>query len=183
MSKKRKEYWTQGSEFYVIGPSLEKPSELVCIKIGGVIDASIPEPSRNEFDITDWDEINIEQTMKGLMSSSELSVTCNYQDEDEGQVYVEAMEDSEEELDFIIGFSKGRGITPEITGDSFTLPNTRGWFYFKGELGPSGVQIPKNAAMPFIFKANIKTKPKVLRKGRVVDTTRIMPPKTESKDK
>lgn len=183
MSKKRKEYWTQGSELYLIGPSLTDPSKLEVIKVGGVIDISMPEPSRNEIDVTDFDEVDIEQSLKGLMSSSEISITCNYQDEDPGQIYVEEMEDSEEELVFVIGFSKGKGIVPVISGDGFTLPNTRGWCQFKGELSTSGVQVPKNAAMPFVFKAGVKTKPKVLRKGRVVDTTRATTPTTESKDK
>lgn len=183
MSKKRKEYWTQGSELYLIGPSLDDPSKLVCIKVGGVIDIGLPEPSINEVDVTDFDEVEMEQSLKGFMSRSELSITCNYQDEDVGQIYVEEMEGSEEELVFAIGFSKGRGIEPEITGDSFTLPNTRGWFYFKAEISISGVQIPKNAAQPFVFKAGVKTRPKVLRKGRVIDTTRITPPKTDAKDK
>lgn len=181
MSKKRREYWTQGSELYVIGPDAEDPSQLVCIKIQGVSDIGMPEPTRNKVDSTTLDETEIETSIPGLLSSAEMTITCNYLDDDPGQMYLEQMEDSEVLLTFAIGFSKGKGIKPEVTADSFTLPNSRGWCRFSGEVSTSGIQTPKNAVMPFVCKVDVTSKPKVLRAGRTVEVAKMSLPKVEDK--
>lgn len=178
---KRREYWTQGSELYVIGPSKEDPTKLVSIKIGGVTDVSMPEPSRNKVDITTLDETDVEVSMPGLLASSEMTVTNNYLDDDPGQIYVESMEGSEINLTFVVGFSKGKGIKPVVSGDSYTLPNTRGWCRFIGELLNTGIQTPQNAAMPFIFKVDVTKKPELLRKGRALDGAQTPPSEDETK--
>lgn len=163
----RKEYWTQGTEEYVIGPSLDDPNKLVMFKINGITDFSPPEPSKSEFDITTLDETEGEKKMTGLRGSSEATYTCNYLEDDPGQVYLSEMDDKEVALTFVTGFSKGKGIEPILEADGYKLPNTRGWLEKKAEVSKYVIQTPKDSAMQLIIGTKVSGKPKLYRVGQV----------------
>lgn len=154
---------TQGTNLWYVDPDVGTVIEVGCPTS---IDPGSGTPDKIE--VTCINERKVKQYVSGLEDTSEAKIGINFDPKNASHkgLYDESVKDVLSQLDFVIGCSDGTD-APTYDGSSktWTMPNTRSWLKFSGEISAftfsfdkndvvkSEITITRNGKLSFVPKA------------------------------
>lgn len=151
---------TQGLGLWYVDPDVGTVMEVGCPTS---IDPGSGSPDK--IDVTCLNQTKVKQYVAGLEDTSEAKIGINADPSDPSHIalYAEYEKSPRSNLKFVIGWADGTTKpTFKAATKEWTLPNSRTWFGFDGEI----------ATFPFNFEANsvVKTEITITRSGAGVWT-------------
>lgn len=155
----------QGSELYFIDPDT---SEVVQVKgITGFNPGGAP---ADPIETTPLEVLEREYIL-GLRTPGQATITINADPNEASHVRLYELYESDEKpkLQWVLGWSDGKGIAPTIAtgGDTFELPNTRTWFQIEGYVSDFPFDFQSNAVVSSTVTVQRSGGAKWSRKGAV----------------
>ena len=158
----------QGTEIFFIDP--KTPTKIVKVTCPTNIDAGTP--SVDEHDVTTLCS-NSKEKFLGLTDWGSLTLTLQYDEADDSHWELEllAQELPKQNIQFVIGQPQPNKALdnqdqPSVLSGKFSLPNTRGWREFTGQV--MSFSVPYNAGEVLVADVQITvvSREKPLRAGR-----------------
>ena len=150
---------TQGTQLFVMVPTIADPTKYEVLTIEGMTSFNPGGNPADQIDITTLENDSKEFT-NGLRTPAQSTFSINADPRIESHVRLHQLSesDSDEKLNFIVGWSDGKAVpTINTVGNDVELSKDRSWFRFKGFV----------ADFPFIFESNsvVKTEVPITRSG------------------
>lgn len=160
---------TKGTQVYFIDPDAEAGEEVV--KIPGLTQFNPGGSPAGQVDDTDLEDEAM-RYKKGMPTPGQASGSVKADPEVEAHIRLAELADEETErnIQFVVGWADGKNIEPVVTAGALKLPNTRTWYIFEGYVADFPFDFAINAVVQTALSIQRSGKGKWLRKGRAADS-------------
>lgn len=125
---------TQGTQIYVLAPTVADPAVLEVLNIECVTAFTPGGSPADQIDDTCLEETQARSYLRGLRTPGSASLTLNADPRNASHLRLHQLSESNDNmpLKWAIGWSDGVDVPPTLLASDFVLPATRTWFTFQG---------------------------------------------------
>ncbi|MDR7119763.1 phage tail tube protein [Rheinheimera soli] len=159
---------TKGTQVYFIDPDATAGQEVV--KINGLTQFNPGGAPAGQVDDTDLEDTAM-RYKKGMPTPGQASGSVKADPEVAAHIRLAELADEETErnIQFVVGWADGKDIPPTVVAGALKLPNTRTWYIFEGYVADFPFDFAINAVVQTALSIQRSGKGKWLKKGRAVD--------------
>ncbi|KKL00244.1 phage tail protein [Rheinheimera mesophila] len=159
---------TKGTQVYFIDPDAEVGQEVV--KIPGLTQFNPGGSPAGQVDDTDLEDEAM-RYKKGMPTPGQASGSVKADPSIDAHIRLAELADEETErnIQFIVGWADGKNIAPVVTSGALKLPNTRTWYIFEGYVADFPFDFAINAVVQTALSIQRSGKGQWKRKGRPAD--------------
>jgi hypothetical protein len=163
---------TQGSQLYVLLPTVADPEQLEVVKIDCMNNFNGGGNPADQIVVECLDKTTREY-LRGMRTPAQATFTIDADPRNDSHVRLHTAAESDDEvydsLKWALGWSDGLDIAPTLNsaGDDFELPTTRTWYLFDGYVNDFPFDFPMNST--------VKTAVAVQRSGPAVWIKKVTP--------
>lgn len=163
---------TQGTQLYVLLPTVADPAQLEVVKIDCMNNFNGGGNPADQIVVECLDKTTREY-LRGMRTPAQATFTIDADPRNDSHVRLHTAAESDDEvydsLKWALGWSDGLDIAPTLNsaGDDFELPTTRTWYLFDGYVNDFPFDFPINST--------VKTAVAVQRSGPAVWIKKVTP--------
>lgn len=160
---------TKGTQVYFIDPDAEAAAQVV--KIPGLTQFNPGGSPAGQVDDTDLEDETM-RYKKGMPTPGQASGSVKADPEVAAHIRLAelAEEQTDRNIQFVVGWSDGKDIAPTVTAGALKLPNTRTWYIFEGYVADFPFDFAINAVVQTALSIQRSGSGKWLKKGRTPDS-------------